>query len=477
MYKVRIPYLDEEEYLLKEYLYEYVVNKREFTIRLPRPPKKEIWKGKEALRSKFKEIAESVFSNPEIQDILSDQIVSPVEFKRFVKIITKELKAQGFENAKNIAIRLAMSLMGYGEIGFLLLDDNIEEVEVNGPKGVFIYHKKKGYVQTDLVFPSAADILEIIDQIAHIHGKTLDEEHPFLDATLPDGSRVNATLPTVTPESPTITVRKFSRHKLSILDLIRNGTITAEAAAYLWVAIEGLRMYPLNVLVIGGTASGKTTLLNALLAFIPEDQRIITVEDTREVFVPHRNRVHMITYDGVTMNDLLINTLRMRPDRIIVGEVRGPEAVTLFQAMDVGHRGVLGTLHANNAVDAKERLTHEPMNVPASMLPLVNLYVVVKRYPDGSRRVKEIVESVRGENVVAYGKIFETVNGELRMTGSVGQNMDTLAEEANTTRKGIMEEMERRKMYLEALLDKKMDYVGTFKAINKYYKLEGVGSE
>ena len=468
MYHVSVPPLTDKAYLLKEYLYEEIVRRREFLIRIPRPPKKEIWKGKEHLRESFKPVADHVFSDPVVAEILSDAIVGPSEFRIFVERVTTKLSEMGVEEARNVAIHLAMSLMRYDVLGFILLDENVEEVAVNGPKDVFVYHKKQGFVRADVSFPTKADILEIIDQIAHIHGKVLDERHPFLDATLPDGSRVNATIPPATPESPTITIRKFSKHKLSILDLIRYGTLTTEAAAYLWIAVEGLRLYPLNILVIGGTASGKTTTLNALLAFVPADQRIITVEDTREIYVPHQNRVHMISYDGITMNDLLINALRMRPDRIIVGEVRGSEAITLFQAMDVGHRGTMGTLHANNAIEAKERLIHDPMNVPESMLPLVNLYVVMKRFPDGSRKVTEIVESVRGGEGIAYGPIFKLVAGQLRMVGSLGQNMEILAREANTTKAWLMQELRRRQRYLEQLLKVNLDFRGFFHAVNKY---------
>ena len=474
MYEVRVPRLSERAYLLKELFYEEIVHRREFLIKVPRLPKKEIWKGKEELRKELMVIVNNTLKDEVIKDILSDYIVSPEEFKQFVDRVKELLSIQGVEEAKEVAIHLAMSLMGYDVLGFILLDDNVEEIVVNGPRDIFVYLRGKGYVKANLSFPSRADLYEIADQIAYIHGKKLTEDHPFLDASLPDGSRVNISIPPATPESPTITIRKFSKKKLSILDLIRNGTMTSEAAAFLWLAVEGLKIYPMNILVIGGTASGKTTTLNALLSFIPLNDRIITIEDTREIYVPHPNRVHMVAYGSISMDDLLINSLRMRPDRIIVGEVRGPEAHTLFQAMDVGHRGVLGTLHANSAKDAKERLIHSPMNVPEDMLPLVNYYVVMKMFPDGRRRVVSIAESVRTEGV-AYGPIFSWRNGRLVMENTLGQNMEVLAEQANTTVQNLWEEFRRRKEFLENLVNKSLGFLDAFKALSAYSAAENPG--
>jgi flagellar protein FlaI len=207
------------------------------------------------------------------------------------------------------------------------------------------------------------------------------------------------------------------------------------------------------------------TLLS--VSFVPSSSRIITIEDTREIYVPHRNKVHMVAYGKVTMNDLLINSLRMRPDRIVVGEVRGPEAITLFQAMDVGHRGTMGTLHANSARDAKERLIHSPMNVPEDMLPLVNHYVVMKMFPDGKRRVVSIVESVRTEGV-AYGPIFSWRDGKLVMENTLGQNMEVLAERADTTVQELWNEFRRRKEFLDSLVQRELSFNDVFAAINQF---------
>jgi flagellar protein FlaI len=202
---------------------------------------------------------------------------------------------------------------------------------------------------------------------------------------------------------------------LSIVDLINFGTLTTELAAFLWTAVEGERNYPLNILVIGGASSGKTTTLNTMTSFVPAEERIIAIEDTLELTFPNRkNVVRMESRHGtgdlqeITMNDLLINALRMRPDRLIMGEVRGPEAESLFNAMNVGH-SAMGTLHANSPGECVARLTNPPMNVAVNMMPLVDLIVVQHklRSKEGlRRRITQVVEVMRSEVGVSFSEIF-----------------------------------------------------------------------
>ena len=252
----------------------------------------------------------------------------------------------------------------------LLDDPDLEEIMINGPDShVFIYHKDHGMCETNLVM-SEEKILNLIADIANKSADYINANKPFLNARLPDGSRFNATIPPATPWGPTVTIRKFRENPLSIVGLIELGTISENLAAFLWMCVEGERNYPMNILVIGGAGSGKTTTLNTLSAFIPEEDRIITIEDTLELnFYGRKNVIRIESIVGsetrkeITMNDLLQNALRMRPDRLIMGEVRGPEAESLFNAMNVGH-SAMGTLHANSAGEAIARLTNPPMNVP-----------------------------------------------------------------------------------------------------------------
>ena len=222
--------------------------------------------------------------------------------------------------------------------------------------------------------------------------------NPMLDATLEDDSRFNTTIPTASPNNSTFTIRKFKRNVITVVDLVKNGTITADAAAFLWLAIEGLGVRPANALIVGGTGSGKTTALNALAMYIPAASRIITIEDTAELVVLHANKVAMVSKKeaNVTMDMLLRNALRMRPDRIIVGEVRGPEAGTLFEAMNTGHAGSLGTLHAESARETINRITNPPMSVPKSMLGPLDLIIVFKRLmtSTGNKRIIQEISEV-----------------------------------------------------------------------------------
>ncbi len=457
------------ELILKEALYAAIVKGREFRIKVARVPKNALLTKNRKIVERLKPVIDKVLEDSVIREILQDKIVGLEEFSTFVKRVEQLLAGVENINPHKVAVSLAMDLMGFGPLGYFLLDPEVEEVVVNGPQDVFVFKNGQYHRIQEPLFMGTYDIYELVDQIAYIQGKTLDENEPFLNANLPDGSRVLITIPPVTPRSPTITIRKYKRNKFSILDLIRYGTITPEAAAFLWVAVEGLRMHPFNILVVGGTASGKTTFLNALIGFIPQGQRVITIEDIRELYVPHENKVHMLSYGNITLNDLLINALRMRPDRIIVGEVRGKEAITLFQAMNVGHRGTMGTLHANSARECKERLTHSPMNVPEDMLPLVDLYVVLKKFPDGSRKVVEIVESQRGENVVAYAPIYKRIDGELKRVGSFGRKLEILAEQAEKSVKDVLQEIERRKAFLEQLLRQPLTFDQAFVAFNEYF--------
>jgi pilus assembly protein CpaF len=330
-------------------------------------------------------------------------------------------------------------LTGFGPIQPLLDDPDISEVMVNGPKKVYI-EKGGKLTKSPITFDDDDHVLRIIDRIILPLGRRVDPDSPTVDARLPDGSRVNAVIRPVTIDGPSITIRKFKKDKLSIQQLIDYGSLTANMAEFIRACV----IAHLNIVISGGTGSGKTTLLNVLSGFIPEEERIITIEDAAELQLQQDHVLRMETkvanVDGkgaVTIRDLVRNSLRMRPDRIVVGECRGGEALDMLQAMNTGHDGSLTTLHANTPRDALSRL--ETMVLMSGMdLPLkvvrqqissaVDLIIQQTRLKDGSRKVTAITEVVgmEGETVVMTDifKFEQTgvgpdnkIIGELRATG------------------------------------------------------------
>ncbi len=330
-------------------------------------------------------------------------------------------------------------LLGFGPLQPLLDDPDISEVMVNGRTKVYIERKGK-ITRTNIVFDNDEQILHLIDKIIMPLGRRIDADSPTVDARLPDGSRVNAVIPPVAIDGPTITIRKFQKDKLSIADLVKLGSLTPNMAEFLRACVVSR----LNILVSGGTGSGKTTLLNVLSTFIPEEDRIVTIEDAAELKLQQDHVVRMETkpanvegLHAVTIRELVRNSLRMRPDRIIVGEVRGGEALDMLQAMNTGHDGSLTTLHANTARDAISRL--ETMCLMSGMdLPIkvireqiaaaVDVIVQQSRLRDGSRKVTSITEvaGMEGDTVVMTDifkfdqtgvKTDGTIIGELKPTG------------------------------------------------------------
>ena len=304
-------------------------------------------------------------------------------------------------------------LIGYGPIQPLLENPDITEIMVNGPKLVYI--EKDGIItKTKITFESDDHVIRVIERIVLPLGRRIDAESPAVDARLPDGSRVNAVIPPVAIDGPSITIRKFSTEKLGVNQLISFGSITKSMVEFLQACVVAR----LNILISGGTGSGKTTLLNVLSSLIPENDRIVTIEDSAELQLQQEHIVRLETQsadlDGrgqVTIRDLVRNSLRMRPDRIIVGEVRGGEALDMLQAMNTGHDGSLTTLHANSPRDAISRLETltlmSEVDLPADVVrtqiaAAVDLIVQTARLQDGSRKVTVITEvaGMEGDTVV-----------------------------------------------------------------------------
>ncbi len=308
---------------------------------------------------------------------------------------------------------VAAEILGFGPIEPLLKDGSVNEIMVNGPRQIYI--ERHGRLEkTNIMFQNDEHVMRVIDRIVAPLGRRIDEASPYVDARLPDGSRVNAVIPPLAIKGPTITIRKFSKEPFQVEDLIRFGTFTPEMATFIKACVEAR----LNILVSGGTGSGKTTTLNVLSGFIPDDERIITVENAAELQL---RQDHVVTLESrpaniegrgeVSIRDLVINCLRMRPDRIVVGEVRGGEALDMLQAMNTGHDGSLTTAHANSPRDALARL--ETMVLMAGMeLPIkaireqvsaaIDLVVQQERLKDGSRKITSIteVQGMEGDIIV-----------------------------------------------------------------------------
>jgi pilus assembly protein CpaF len=325
-------------------------------------------------------------------------------------------------------------LTGYGPIQPLLDDPDVSEVMVNGPKKVFV-EKKGKLTKSSVTFDDDDHVLRVIDRIILPLGRRVDADTPTVDARLPDGSRVNAVIRPVSIDGPSITIRKFKKDKLSIQELIDYGSLNPQMAEFIRACV----LAHLNIVISGGTGSGKTTLLNVLSSFIQEEERIITIEDAAELQLQQDHVLRLETkvanIDGrgtVSIRDLVRNSLRMRPDRIIVGECRGGETLDMLQAMNTGHDGSLTTLHANSPRDAISRM--ETMVLMAGMdLPLkvvrqqissaVDLIVQQTRLKDGSRKVTAITEVVGMEgDIVVLTDIFK-----FEQTG-IGENSKILGD-------------------------------------------------
>jgi pilus assembly protein CpaF len=343
--------------------------------------------------------------------------------------------------------QIAAEILGLGPLQPLLEDDTITEIMVNGAKNIYIERKGKVH-RVPVTFENNDHVMRIIDRIVAPLGRRIDESSPYVDARLPDGSRVNAVIPPISLVGPVLTIRKFSRNPITVEQLIQFGSITQEGVQFLKACVEAR----LNVVISGGTGSGKTTLLNILSAFIPSDERIITIENAAELQL---RQEHVVTLESrppniegrgeITIRDLVVNSLRMRPERIIVGEIRDAAALDMLQAMNTGHDGSMTTLHSNGPRDTLSRL--ETMTLMAGMdLPsraireqvasAIDLICHQERMRDGTRKVTNLTEisGMEGE-VITMTDIFVyeqtgmengQIQGRLRPTGLRPKFMDKL---------------------------------------------------
>lgn len=366
--------------------------------------------------------------------------------------------------------------LGLGYLEILLKDSQVEELVVNNAREpVWIYHRKYGWMKTNIVIPTEDRIRHFSTMIARDASKEITNLNPLMDAHLWSGDRVNATLQPVSTKGNTITIRKFSSTPWTIVRMVKNKTIDYYTAAIVWLCIQ----YEMSIIIAGGTGSGKTSMLNTVAGFFPSNQRIISIEDTRELQLPPQlHWVPLATRDanpegkgGVSMLDLVVNSLRMRPDRIIMGEIRRKEeAEVLFEAMHTGH-SVYGTFHANSAEEVIQRLSNPPINLPKPLVSSVNLILVQNR--DRRRNIRKVFQlaeimpdgetntimryDIKADKMNRVGE-FKVINKLLNLYGGFDD-------------KSMIEEIEKRAKVLEWIVNKNvnsLDKIGLL--MSKYYR-------
>lgn len=432
-------------------------------------------------------LVDLAISSDESLQVNEDKLLNDIKNFLFAKLANNsQNNTISNEYLDNLARKLFQDLVGYGEIDPLIRDDNLEEIMVIGiDKPVFVYHREYGMMKTNILFKDAGEVMNLIDSIARQINRRIDQESPILDGRLPDGSRVNATIPPISADGPSMTIRKFKRDPLTIIDLINSKTISVELAAFFWLCFDGLGVKSANAIISGGTSSGKTTTLNALSSFINPKERIITIEDTLELQIPHEHVIRMETRPPnvenrgeLTMNDLVKNSLRQRPDRIIVGEVRGSEAITLFTALNTGHSG-FGTLHSNDARETITRLTNAPMSVPNIMISAIDFIIMQNRIyrPDGVsfRRISEVAE-VSGieEGVIQLNKIFEwdPQSDTIKNVGITSKTLTEIANVSGNSLNSLYDEIKNREIVLQHMVDQNIRSIRDVSIVLEMYYLD-----
>lgn len=411
--------------------------------------------------------------NVKVEIIEDRYVINYPRISTETHIVLEHLGAQSeidVELDKNLCGMLEHMKAGLGELEMLLSDANLEEVVINTSKyPISVYHKHYGWLKSNIIVSDEEAIYNLAAHIGRMCGKEINNSSPLMDAHLPNGDRVNATLSPVSEAGNTISIRKFRSNPWTIVDFI-DESLSAEMAALLWMAVQ----YELNVMVAGGTASGKTSMLNALLAFVPYDQHVISIEDTREIQLPsyqNWNYVPLVSRERneISMLTLMQNALRMRPDRMIVGEIRrSKEAQVLFESMHTGHSAI-STMHANTAEGALRRLTEQPIGIAPSVIDSLHLIVVQYRNRrTGERRVYEICEVQDGKAIPIY--VWDPKTDKFKKKSRAKRISKEISRFTGMTPAKFNAELKKKVRFLKNLKKKKiqsMENVG--EALNEYY--------
>ncbi len=411
-------------------------------------------------------------------------------FDSLMKAVTKVMDDYSIKTKNELFLKMLYyfirDFLGLGIIEPILYDENIEDISCDGYNiPVFVYHRKYGNMSTNIVLEK-----EVLDNyvllLAQRANKHLSYSNPIVDATLPDGSRIQITYGSeISTRGSTFTVRKFREEPFTPIDLMNFGTMSARMLAYFWLLIEHKR----NVMIIGETASGKTTTLNALLMFIPPDSKIVSIEDTREIQLYHDNWIPEVTrlsIEGqeIDMYDLLRAALRQRPEYIVVGEVRGREAQTLFQAMATGHASY-ATFHAGDVDQLIHRLEEEPLNVPRVLIQYLDAVAIQGRHvtrTEKKRRVKAVFEilGIEGETKeLLLNPVYRWESSTDRfIEGSSSTKLENISQSTGLTMTELLDELDKRTRFLEMLRDKKISRYREFvKYVSLYYSNPEVAFE
>ncbi|QKQ98629.1 hypothetical protein GKQ38_03850 [Candidatus Nanohaloarchaea archaeon] len=396
------------------------------------------------------------------------------------ELLKEELPETDDERIEAMVGNLIHSMLGLGDVEILLNDNHLEEIVINSSEEpAWVYHKELGWMKTDITFESEEEIYNYASEIGRGVGKNISSLHPLLDAHLPSGDRTNATISPISTQGNTVTIRKFARDPWTITDFIDIGTIDKDVAAFLWLCIQ----YEMNIIVSGGTGAGKTSLLNVLTPFIPPNQRIVSIEDTREISLPEfLHWVPLTTREAnpegqgeVSMQDLLVNSLRMRPDRILVGEIRRKkQAEVLFEAMQTGH-SVYSTLHADTAETTIKRMTNPPIDVPETVVEAVDLNVVMFRDRRRNfRRVLEVAEILEDdeEEGLDANKLYtwDSKEDEIHRENDSKEIMDKLEMLTGLDQDELMDNLREKRQVLSWMIEHEVDSVeGVGRVVAEYY--------
>lgn len=421
-------------------------------------PPSRLWPGQKTdypAVSKEKWLAIKEMVQRKLLDDLSDQQIAGEKIEDYTanpqlaQKVKRLVAGFNLSDGADFSKQITSHLFGMGPLDRFLEDDTVSEIMVNGPG--YVYVEREGKIQqTDCTFNDAEEIVRLIQRIASKLGRRIDESSPMVDARLADGSRVNAVLPPVSLSGPLLTIRKFSRQRFSMEQLVEMGTLSQQMMDFLKICVKAR----CNIIVAGGASSGKTTTLGALSAFIDPSERIITIEDAAELKL---HQSHVISLEArppnvegkgeITIRQLLRNALRMRPDRIIVGEVRGDEAIDMIQALNTGHNGSLSTVHANSPRELLTRL-EGMMLIASPSLPLlsvreqlaaaIDLIIYQKRFPDGKRRITKLTEVIGMENrQIQLQDLFEYRKGEFVSLGQLPKFAAELSPKDNEQLKSL----------------------------------------
>jgi flagellar protein FlaI len=478
-----------------EKITEYWIKQPYVKIVIARPPEKgsgPIYFVDEILLSEEEKEAYSKILDILTKELTPPKVESDEELKKaiikgaedVVKKYKKAFKKLHEDSWPTLLYYLERDMLGYGPLNALMEDPNIEDISCDGVNvPVYIWHRDYESIPTNIMFLDRETLDDYIIKLAHKAGKHVSSAFPIVDAMLEGKHRLAVTFrEEISPKGSTFTIRKFREEPFSIIDLIKGGTINEDIAAYFWILLEHRN----SLIVIGGTGSGKTTLLNALACLIKPGMKIVTVEETAELKLPHDNWVQFISRESygvsdvkigeVTLYDLVKTSLRYRPDYLIVGEIRGEEAFVLFQALATGHGG-MSTLHAESVDYAIKRLVSKPMNIAEAYIPLMNVMLLVERVrltvsKDGreiGRRVRNVWEVLDYNN---YLKVFEWDPSQDNFKSFVekSKHLEKIAYKLGKSKEEVLEEMERRKEVIRWMLQKNIRSVKEVaKIITEYY--------